>query len=169
MDQILKEMKDTAGQVNIGIEAGNREKIAEILAQLLADHHIFYIKLRNYHWNVEGMFFQPLHELFEDQYDDVEEIIDDIAERIRSLGYYAPGSMDDFKTMARLSETGHLNGDAAQMLQNILADLEMLIQILRGNVDEIMDDYKDAGTSDFLTGIMEKYEKMAWMVRAHLA
>lgn len=168
MQQILKELRVTEDQVNIGIDRSNREKVVELLAQLLADEHVLYIKLRNYHWNVEGMSFGPLHELFEEQYNELAESIDDIAERIRSLGFYAPGNMDDFKELARLSETGHLNGKATQMLKNILADHEMIIQVLRENVDDTMEKYKDAGTSDFLTALMEDHEKMAWMIRSHL-
>lgn len=166
MDKVMQgQMTD---QVNIGITQENRSKVAELLTHLLADEHILYIKLRNYHWNIEGMFFQSLHEFFADQYDDLEDVIDDIAERVRTLGFYAPGAMDDFKSLARLSETGHLNGNGEQMLRNILADHEMIIQILRGNVNDTMDKYKDAGTADFLTALMEKHEKMAWMVRSHL-
>ncbi len=169
MQQILKEMKDAKEKVHIGIDQEKRERVVEILAQLLADEHVLYIKLRNYHWNVEGMSFQTLHESFENQYNEIAEAIDDIAERIRALGYYAPGSMEDFKELARLSETNHLHGKDVQMLKNILADHEMIIQVLRRNVDETMEDYADAGTSDFLTGLMEQHEKMAWMVRSHLA
>lgn len=169
MQQILKELVDTKDNLNIGIQQEHRAKLVEMLAQLLADEHILYIKLRNYHWNVEGMYFQQLHELFEEQYSSLETSIDDIAERIRSLGYYAPGSMKQLSELARLSETGHLEGKDAKMLQNILADHEMIIQVLRHNVEEADKAYKDVGTADFLTGLMEDHEKMAWMVRSHLA
>ena len=169
MQQILKALNDTKDQTNIGIDQQNRGKVVEMLAQLLADEHVFYMKLRNYHWNVEGMYFQQLHELFEEQYNEIESSIDDIAERIRSLGYYSPGSMAEFSKLARLSETGHLNGKDEQMLQNILADHEMLIQVLRHNVADADKKYNDAGTADFLTGLMEMHEKMAWMIRSHLA
>lgn len=156
-------------RVNIGIAEENRAKVVEILTLLLADEHVLYLKLRNYHWNVEGMFFAPLHELFEEQYDKLADAIDDIAERIRSLGYYAIGSMDEFKSMARLGESDHLNGDAKKMLQNLLVDHEMIIKVLRNDIDETQDQYKDAGTADFLTALMEDHEKMAWMLRSHLA
>jgi starvation-inducible DNA-binding protein len=155
-------------QVNIGIERENRHKIAEVLSQLLADEHILYIKTRNYHWNVTGMAFKPLHELFEEQYTDMAEFIDDIAERIRSLGAFAPGSMNAFRSLSRLDETDHLDGDAQQMVANLLRDHEAVIQILRHNQDEVLESYGDAGTQDFLIGLMEAHEKMAWMLRAHL-
>ena len=169
MQQILKELTVKEDNINIGLDQGKREKIVEILAQLLADEHVFYMKLRNYHWNVEGMQFQPLHALFESQYNDIAPTIDDIAERIRSLGFYSPGSMQQMAQLARLSETGHLNGNAEKMLQNILVDQELLIQVLRRNITEIEQKYNDAGTMDFLTGIMEMHEKMAWMIRAHIS
>lgn len=168
MDQITK-LTRGENKINIGISQDNRSKVVEALTLLLADEHILYLKLRNYHWNVEGMFFAPLHELFEEQYTDLAGKIDDIAERIRSLGYYALGSMDEFKKIARLGESDHLNGDAKLMLQNLLVDHEMIIQVLRNDVDEVMDQYRDAGTADFLTALMEMHEKMAWMIRAHLA
>lgn len=156
-------------RINIGISQDNRSKVVEILTLLLADEHVLYLKLRNYHWNVEGMFFAPLHVLFEEQYDKLADSIDDIAERIRSLGYYAKGSMEEFKAMARLAESDHLSGDAKKMLQNLLLDHEMIIKVLRNDVDATMDTYKDAGTADFLTALMEMHEKMAWMIRSHLA
>ena len=156
-------------KVNIGIATENRAKVVETLTLLLADEHVLYLKLRNYHWNVEGMFFVALHELFSEQYGKLEGYIDDIAERIRSLGYYSIGSMEEFKSMARLGESDHLNGNAKQMLQNLLVDHEMLIKVLRNDIDETQDQYKDAGTADFLTALMEDHEKMAWMIRAHLA
>lgn len=168
MDQITK-LTQGESKINIGLTQDNRSKIVEALTLLLADEHVLYLKLRNYHWNVEGMFFAPLHELFEEQYSDLAEKIDDIAERIRALGYYAVGSMEDFKKMARLGESDHLNGDAKLMLQNLLVDHEMIIKVLRNDIDDVQDQYKDAGTADFLTGLMEMHEKMAWMIRAHLA
>jgi starvation-inducible DNA-binding protein len=139
-----------------------------MLGQLLADETVLYIKLRNYHWNVEGIHFQQLHALFQEQYTVLEEQIDDVAERIRSLGHYSPGSMAAFRELSRLKESDNLEGNGILMLQNILADHEMVIQVLRHDLEAAMEEYKDAGTSDFLTALMEVHEKMAWMVRSHL-
>ncbi len=164
-----KQLTHEKVDVNIGIETSNRGQVAEALKQILADEHVLYIKLRNYHWNVTGIHFQQLHAFFEEQYDDLEDHIDDIAERIRSLGYFAPGSMEQFKSLARLEETGHYNGDAETMLKNLLADHEAMIQFLRHDQDMVMEECNDAGTQDFLIGLMQEHEKMAWMVRAHLA
>ncbi|MEL6654998.1 MAG: DNA starvation/stationary phase protection protein [Bacteroidota bacterium] len=154
--------------IEIGIKSSDRTAVVQMLNHMLADQHVLYIKLRNYHWNVEGMYFQQLHALFEEQYNGIAVQIDDIAERVRSLGHYAPGSMQEFRDLSRLQESGNLNGDHRLMLQNILADHEMIIQVLRQDLEAAMNDYNDAGTSDFLTALMEAHEKMAWMVRAHL-
>ena len=164
--QVKTDIADNS--IEIGINANNRTAVVKMLNQLLADQHVLYIKLRNYHWNVQGMYFQPLHALFEEQYNILSVQIDDIAERVRSLGHFSPGSMQEFLDMSRLKESGNLNGDHNLMLKNILADHEMIIQVLRQDLDAAMEDYKDAGTSDFLTALMEAHEKMAWMIRAHL-
>lgn len=164
-----KTKNSTAEQeIEIGIKADHRTAVVKMLGQLLADETVLYIKLRNYHWNVEGMYFQPLHALFQEQYTALEVQIDDVAERIRSLGHYSPGSMGAFRELSRLQESDNLNGDGLLMLQNILADHEMIIQVLRHDLDAAMEEYHDAGTSDFLTALMEAHEKMAWMVRSHL-
>ncbi len=155
-------------EINIGIETTNRDKVCQLLQQVLADEHVLYVKTRNYHWNVQGVHFGQLHKFFEEQYTVLAVQIDEIAERIRSLGYFAKGSMDDFIELARLEETDHLNGDATQMLQNLLIDHETVIQILRHDIDEC-EKLGDMGTNDFLTALMEVHEKMAWMLRAHLA
>ncbi len=168
MSITTKEIARGKAEVNIGIQAAKREGVAEMLKHLLADENILYIKLRNYHWNVTGIHFQPLHAFFEEQYTALAVHIDDIAERIRSIGFFAPGSMEEFRAYTRLEETHHLNGDAHQMLENILHDHEAIIQSLRKDQDAAMEKYSDAGTQDFLIALMEAHEKLAWMVRSHL-
>lgn len=168
MANSVKELTAMGSNVDIGISHENRQAVAKALGQLLADEHVLYIKTRNYHWNVTGMFFAPLHELFEEQYTEMATFIDDIAERIRSLGFFSPGSMDDFREMSRLVETGHLDGNAEKMLKNLLRDHETIIQILRHDQEAAVEKYKDDGTNDFLIALMEAHEKMAWMLRAHL-
>ncbi len=154
--------------IDIGIPQESRKAIAEALGQLLADMHILYIKTRNYHWNVTGMYFQPLHALFEEQYTAMATSIDDIAERIRSLGFFSPGSLQAFMDAARLVETDHVQGDAHVMVKNLIRDHETIIQILRHDQEEAAN-LGDDGTNDFLIALMEDHEKMAWMLRAHLA
>lgn len=164
----IKLQKITSRPVEIGLSEDVRHQVGQILSQLLADQHVLYTKLRNYHWNVTGMAFKPLHDLFQEQYEQLETFIDDTAERIRSLGFFTTGSMEAFKEQSRLVETNHLNGDAAKMLENLLNDNEAVIQLLRHGVDET-EKLGDMGNTDFLTALMEAHEKMAWMLRAHLA
>lgn len=166
--EVKNQVAEQDNHTNIGLKPEERSGVVEMLNQLLADEHVLYMKLRNYHWNVRGMHFASLHEFFEDQYDKLEERIDEIAERIQMLGHFAPGSMQELLKMARLEETGHLNGNDRKMLENILLDHEMIIKVLRIDLSDALDKYNDAGTSDFLTALMEDHEKMAWMVRAHL-
>ena len=152
----------------IGISEENRQKVATLLNYNLADEHVLYIKTRNYHWNVTGMHFRSLHEFFEEQYTELAPMIDDIAERIRSLGHYAVGSMGEYVKLTRLLESDHREGDAKGMLQSLLNDHESIIRIMREDLKKEEEAYRDAGTSDFTTALMEKHEKMAWMIRSYL-
>ena len=152
----------------IGISEENLRKVATLLNHNLADEHVLYVKTRNYHWNVTGMHFRSLHEFFEEQYEELALIIDDIAERIRALGHFALGSMGEYVKLTRLLETDHREGDAQGMLQSLLNDHETIIRIMREDLEKEADAYRDAGTSDFITGLMEKHEKMAWMIRSYL-
>jgi starvation-inducible DNA-binding protein len=153
---------------NIGISDSNREGVIRILNALLADEYVLYTKTRNYHWNVVGPQFNDLHKFFESQYEELDEIVDEVAERSRSLGGKAAGTLAEFTRLARLKEEPGQYPDARAMLANLLADHEAVIRTLRGDLATVMDKHGDAGTSDFLTGLMEKHEKMAWMLRAFL-
>lgn len=153
---------------SIGISEENLKKVATLLNHNLADEHVLYIKTRNYHWNVTGMHFRSLHEFFEEQYQELALVIDDIAERIRSLGHFAVGSMGEYVKLTRLLETDHREEDAKGMLQSLLNDHETIIRVMREDLEKEAEAYNDAGTSDFTTGLMEKHEKMAWMIRAYL-
>lgn len=154
-------------KTNIGITDKNLKASATILNNLLADEYILYTKTRNYHWNVVGENFQELHKFFETQYDALDISIDDIAERVRSLGHFSLGSLKDFLSVARLSEKGDATS-AKKMLKSLLDDHETIIQILRKDIVTANDKLNDAGTADFLTGLLEQHEKMAWMIRAYL-
>ncbi len=153
---------------SIGISEENLKKVATLLNHNLADEHVLYIKTRNYHWNVTGMHFRSLHEFFEEQYLELALVIDDIAERVRSLGHFAVGSMGEYVKLTRLLETDHREEDAQGMLQSLLNDHETIIRVMREDLETEAEAYNDAGTSDFTTGLMEKHEKMAWMIRAYL-
>ena len=154
--------------VNIGLSAQQRQGVVEILSRLLADEYLLYTKTRNYHWNVVGPQFNDLHKFFEAQYEAIDELIDEVAERARTLGGHAVGTLTEFKQLGRIKEQPGRRPPARQMLQDLLTDHESVIQVLRRDLQTAMDKHGDAGTSDFLTGTMERHEKMAWMLRAFL-
>ena len=151
---------------NIGIADDNRNVVIEILNTLLADEYLLYTKTRNYHWNVVGPQFNDLHKFFESQYEALDDVVDEVAERARSLDGHALGTLAELAKRARLKEKPGESPAATAMLADLLGDHEALIRQLRGDVATTMDKHGDAGTSDFLTGLMEKHEKMAWMLRA---
>ncbi len=154
--------------MNIGLSEKNCDGVVKILNRILSDEYVLYTKTRNYHWNVTGPDFSELHKFFEAQYEALDEIIDDTAERARALGGRALGSLKEFLKEATLREVPGSSLPAEKMIASLLEDHESLIQALRGDLAVCMDKFKDAGTSDFLTGLMEKHEKMAWMLRSYL-
>jgi starvation-inducible DNA-binding protein len=153
---------------NIGISAENLSKVAHAMNVILADEYLLYTKTRNAHWNVEGADFQSKHLFFEAQYNELDDIIDGVAERIRSLGHYTPATLASFLNLTHFSEVLHENNDAAGFIKELLTDHESLIIHLRESVNFFANELKDLGTSDYVTGLMEQHEKMAWMLRAHL-
>jgi starvation-inducible DNA-binding protein len=150
-----------------GIPEPHLEAIGLLLNTLLADEQVLFTKTKYYHGNVEGENFYQLHEFFDAQAEQLEEAIDQVAERTRALGHYAVGSLRDFLSLPRLLETKDDGGEAASMVQNLLFDHETTIRQLRNDIAATAG-YGDAGTSNFLTGLLETHEKMAWMLRAHL-
>lgn len=156
-------------KTNIGLDEKDRAGVTVILNHLLSDEYLLYTKTRNYHWNVTGRDFHELHIFFEKQYEALDEIIDEVAERVRSLGYHAFGTLEQFKKFSRLKEEVGDVPPADKMLQHLLFDHETVIRQLREDQQTAAEKYHDAGTSDFLTGLMEQHEKMAWMLRAFLS
>jgi starvation-inducible DNA-binding protein len=152
---------------NIGISPQNRKGVIEILKKLLSDEYVLYTKTRNYHWNVTGPQFNDLHKFFEGQYEELDVIIDDVAERIRELGSMSIATLVEFTKNTRLKEEPNTYPDAKTMLSNLLNDQDSIIRTLRTDLEKCTK-YQDAGTADFLTGLMEQHEKMAWMLRAFL-
>jgi starvation-inducible DNA-binding protein len=155
-------------KTNIGLSEEQCGGVAKILNTLLSDEYLLYTKSRNYHWNVLGPQFNDLHKFFEEQYTELTEIVDDTAERARALGAWALGTLTEFSQQARLSEHPGQYPRAREMIANLLADHEAIIRQLRTDLETCAEKYHDMGTSDFLTGLMEKHEKMAWMLRAFL-
>lgn len=153
--------------VNIGITERNRQAVAEILNQILADEHILYNKTRSYHWNVEGSSFMELHKLYEAQYNELAEIIDEVAERIRTIGHFAEGRLSHLLKLTSLEEP-EIPVAYNEQIPNLDADHEQIIVNLRKQIEDFNEKYKDIGSSDFLTGLLKQHEKMAWMLRSYL-
>ena len=155
-------------KTQIGIKPENSVQVADALNKLLADENVLYIKTRNAHWNVEGPDFAAIHKFFESQYGQLEDIIDQVAERIRSIGHYAVGTMEDYLKLTQLNEKSSEGNVSLIFIKDLLSDHEAVIVELRENINRFADDFHDTGSSDFITGLMETHEKMAWMLRAHL-
>lgn len=156
-------------EAKIGINAENLAAVAHSLSTILADEYVLYTKTRKAHWNVEGPDFYNKHKFFEEQYSQLEEIVDEVAERIRKLGHYAPASLKQFLELTHLTEDDRGKNDALTYIEILLADHESILIHLRENINNYAAALKDAGTSDYITGLMEKHETMAWMLRAHLS
>ena len=152
-------------KVNIGIADKDRRAVADVLNALLSDEYLLYTKTRNYHWNVVGPQFNDLHKFFEAQYEALNEVVDEVAERARTLGGRALGTLAEFSQRARLKERPGECPDARGMLADLLADHEAVVRQLRDDLDAAVK-HNDTGTNDFLTGLMEKHEEMAWMLRS---
>jgi starvation-inducible DNA-binding protein len=155
-------------KTNIGIQEDRTQAVSVQLSKLLADEYVLYTKTRNAHWNVEGPDFHNMHLFFESQYEQLDEIIDSVAERVRALGHYAPATLKSFLQLTHLSEYSERENTSTGFLTELLADHDSIITFLRENIEPFANEYRDAGTSDFITGLMEQHEKMAWMLRAHL-
>ncbi len=154
--------------VDIGIDDRARKKVAEILQAILADEYILYTETRNYHWNVTGDRFNDLHKFFESQYTELSTIIDDVAERIRSIGERPDGTLTAFLKTGRVQENLTNDIDSDTMILRLLSGHQSLIRNLRTDLVACLEKYGDAGTNNFLTDLMEKHEKMAWMLRSFL-
>jgi starvation-inducible DNA-binding protein len=152
----------------IGINEESRKAVSDQLAKLLADEFVLYTKTRNAHWNVEGTDFHSMHLFFESQYEQLDDFMDSVAERIRTIGHYAPATLQGFLGLTHLTEKTRDKNDSLSFIKELLEDHESIIEFIRGNIDPFASKYHDYGTSDYITGLMEDHEKMAWMLRAHL-
>ena len=152
----------------IGISKDNLTKVAHALNGFLADEFLLYLKTRNAHWNIEGSDFHAMHKFFEEQYEQLDETMDDVAERIRALGHYAPATMKAYLELTHLTEESRAKNDSAGFIKELLGNHESIITRLRENINNFANELNDLGTSDFITGLMETHEKMAWMLRSHL-
>jgi starvation-inducible DNA-binding protein len=152
----------------IGMSEKQRQAVVAILNTVLADEFVLYTKSRRFHWNVQGPDFSELHDLFQKQYEQLGQIVDDVAERARALDGFAAGSLEEYLRLTRLNEEPTRSYDARGMIAALLADHETLIRSLRQDLRTCSDQHGDEGTMDFLTGLMQTHEKTAWMLRAYL-
>lgn len=143
-----------------------KEAVVDALSTLLADSYTLYTKTHNYHWNVTGPMFTTLHTLFETQYTELAMAVDEVAERIRSLGAFAPGSYTAFMALASVKEESG-NPDAKAMIANLAADQERVSESAR-RVIEAAETVRDQATADLATRRLDVHEKNAWMLRSHL-
>lgn len=152
--------------INIGIDENLRKQIVEILRHLLADTYFVYYKTHSYHWNVTGPMFQTLHDMFMQQYTELWNTIDLIAERIRSLGEFAPHSYSDLAKYTQIKEDEKVP-KATIMIENLIKDHEAIIQYIRKNFSTV-EAGQDEATIDLLTQRLDSHEKTAWMLRSLL-
>ena len=155
-------------KTNLGLNDEVRLEVGAMLNLLLADEMVLYTTTRDYHWNVTGPEFPSLHQQFGEQYERIAQWIDDVAERARALGVGAKGNLADLAKAARTAAVPGIKLSTELMLTELLSLHEELIVRLRTDSETCATRYKDAGTADFLTGLMEQHEKTAWMLRAQL-
>jgi starvation-inducible DNA-binding protein len=152
----------------LGLSEEQRNGIINMLNTVLADEQVLYAKLRNYHWNVVGAQFLSLHKLFEEQYQTIADVADTIAERVRAHGGWAVGTLEEFLEQARLEEKRGDYPDARGMVFNIVRDHEFMVRNLREDAHICDEAYQDLATQDLLVDLIQKHEKMAWMLRAFI-
>jgi len=158
----------TQDNLNTGISGANSKKVADALNQVLADEFVVYTKTLKFHWNIEGRDFHALHLFLDGQYNQLQTIIDSVAERVRKVGHFAIGSMKEFLAEASLKEHAATTSVAESMLAELVSDHDAIIRKTRTLIDDFDKKYDDKGSSDFITGIMKEHEKMAWMLRASI-
>lgn len=152
----------------IGIAKKDREKVAALLNALLADEYVLYTKTLNYHWNVIDPYFHAMHAFFKELYEKQFDFADDLAERARQLGVSSFGSMAEFAKATRLKETAGTKTISTQaMLKNLIDDHEAIIRQLRIDAQECLN-LNDIGTNNFLIDLLEKHEKISWMIRSSI-
>ena len=152
-------------EINIGINHKNRQSVAFELSKILADEFVLFTKTKNAHWNVEGIDFYDKHKFFEEQANKLNDSVDSVAERIRTLGHIAPASLKSYLQLTQLEEPKQSKYNSQSFIKELLDDSEIIINHLRKNINIFANEYEDAGTSDFITSLMQEHEKTAWFLR----
>jgi len=155
-----------APPINIGISEQDRQQIAEGLSRLLADTYTLYLKTHNFHWNVTGPMFQTRHLMFEEQYNELALAVDAIAERVRTLGFPAPGTYKEYSQLTSIDEAEGVPA-AEERIKELVAGQEAVVRTAR-SVFPLADEASDEPTADLLTQRMQIHEKTAWMLRSLL-
>lgn len=150
--------------INIGISEADRKELAQGLSRLLADTYTLYLKTHNYHWNVTGPMFQTLHLMFEGQYNELALAVDAIAERIRALGFPAPGTYIQYAKLTTIKEDTDVPS-AQVMIRNLVEAQESVIRTAR-SIFPLAEKSSDETTADLLTQRLQIHEKTAWMLRS---
>ncbi len=153
-------------EINVGIDEKDRKEIAEGLSRLLADTYSLYLKTHNFHWNVKGPMFQTLHLMFEIQYNELALAVDLVAERIRALGFPAPGTYSEYAKLSSIPETPGVP-KAEEMIKLLVEGQEAVVRTAR-SIFPLLDEVRDEPTADLLTQRMQIHEKTAWMLRSLL-
>lgn len=153
-------------EIDIGIDKTHRKAIADGLSRLLADTYTLYLQSHNFHWNVKGPMFQTLHVLFEEQYIELAEAIDEIAERIRAVGFPAPATYSEFLNLSSIEEVQGVP-KAEKMIELQVLAHEATVRTAR-SIFEVVEAANDEPTADLLTQRMQVHEKAAWMLRSLL-
>ena len=152
--------------IDMGIKPQDRKAIAQGLSRLLADTYTLYLKTHNFHWNVKGPMFQTLHLMFETQYNELALAVDLIAERIRALGYPAPGSYAEYAKLSSIQDAKGVPA-ATRMIAELVAGQEAVVRTARA-IFPLAEKSSDEPTADLLTQRMQTHEKTAWMLRSLL-
>jgi starvation-inducible DNA-binding protein len=155
-------------KLNIGLTDEQRAGVTELLNRDLSDAYLVLIKTKKFHWDVVGPQFRSLHQIWEEQYQALTESIDSMAERVRALGGFPVGTAQGFLDNATVKEQVDTIPLATEMVAQLVEDHELIIRNLREHVDACSEQFHDEGTADFLTGLMEGHEEMAWMLRSFI-
>ncbi len=163
---MAKSKNNATSMINIGISEEDRAKIAKSLSRLLADSYTLYLMTHNFHWNVTGPMFNTLHQMFQTQYTELWQALDTIAERIRALGHYAPGTYREFAELTSIEEPKSIP-EAMEMVRMLMVGNEAVAKTAR-SAFEAAESANDQPTADLLTERMDIHEKTAWMLRSLL-
>ena len=164
----MAQVTERVTRVDIGIPTEKCEGIIRILNTLLSDEYVLYTKVKNYHWNVYGKNFNELHEFFGSLYEEIDVIVDKLAERVRFIGGKPYGTLTEFLQNTRLKEHAGQHPESKKMIKNLLADYESIIKYTRSDIETMEHKYKDLGSIEMLTSFLSMHEKTAWMLRSNI-